>query len=125
MSRTRITADQALIEYMVLAGDRSLRELRRRLLKQGTAPSLKTLQTWCARHAWVARAQEHDSQIAEQARAQVLQHAVGERVALASAFSDMAQEALTAVLKALRKQSSTLVTKALSGSGRSNSAGRQ
>ncbi len=112
MSRTRISHDEAFAEYVALGAVRSLAALGCKLGERGVAPSVTTLETWSARHSWVARAREHDGQVAEQTRARILQNEVHKRVALADAFSNLAKQAVDTTLKALKKQGTNLVAKA-------------
>jgi len=89
-------ADTWFQAYLAMGDNRSLRKLAAEIRQRGGtvteeyAPALRTLESWSAKYDWDRRAREHDAEVMERARNQLLRRRAGlaeERVEIALAHT--------------------------------------
>src|SRR5690349_1133640 len=96
-----ISPQQALVDYLALGHDRSLRNLKRKYdeTKTVNAPSFQTLAEWSRRHHWQRRAEEHDEFVGKRLFASMQKEAVRRGFDRVQALMDAAEACLSDALQ--------------------------
>ncbi len=101
-STDRVTEPEARAAYIAMNGRRSILAVRKRFVKERKkTPSLRTFQTWCGKHRWVALALEHDDKVVAATTAKIAKAAVAHAVSRADQFDLVATESLKMAIAGL------------------------